>query len=110
MIASKILTNPQELNEESTFEGSYTSDGEKLFEQEIEDSKEEISGDQNQELNHAYESFIEQWFQTTIMLDPFCFFFYFVKSHFQQLFFHIFVYSRFHFFKIKSKSPFTFGT
>ena len=70
--------------EQLTFEEFCILDEEHLFELEIEEDGEGILGDQNQEVNHAYGSFIEQWFQATIRLDQFCFCFYFVKLHFQQ--------------------------
>ena len=61
---------------------------------EIED-EEEVSGEMNEDGNHVCESLIEQWFQASIRLDQFCFCFYFVKSHFQQLILYILLYSRF---------------
>ena len=67
-----------------------------MFELEIEDDEEGISGD-----HHANESYIEQWFQVSTRLDRFCFFFYFINSYFQYLIFYIIVYSRFSLSKLK---------
>ena len=58
------------------------SNEEQLLEQEIEEDKEDLLGELNQDENHADESLIEQWFQASIKLDQFCFCFYFAKSHF----------------------------
>lgn len=69
-------TTPHEINEDSTSEESYVSDGEQSFEQEIEEEEHKI-GEEEQELQHdlserncAYQSFIEQWFQVSTRLDP----------------------------------------
>ena len=97
MIASKDVITPPEANkEELAFEESCISDEEHLFELEIEDDEEEISGD-----HHAIESCIEQWIQVSTRLDRFCFRFYFINSYFQHSIFYIIVYSRFSFLKLK---------
>ena len=75
--------------EESTFKEPCISDEDYLFEREIEEDEEGISGD-----HHANKNCIEQWFQVSIRLDQFCFCFYFVYSHLQ------FEYIRFHFVKL----------
>ena len=84
----KGSTTPQEINEDST--ESCISDGEKSFEQEIEEEEQQIEEEQ-QELQHdlserncAYQSFIEQWFQVSTRLDSF-FIFYLVDLQLQQL-------------------------
>jgi len=56
--------------------------------------------DQNEEVDHAYEICIEHWFQVSTRIDQFCFFFYFINLHFEQLNSHIFVHSIFHFSKL----------
>ena len=95
--AIKYLTTPLEATEESSFKDSCASDGEQLFEQEIEEDEEELQHEH--EGNHAYESLIKQWFQVSTRLDQsFCF--YLVSSQLQQLNFIIFVYFKFHFAKL----------
>ena len=94
--AKDVITPPEVNNEGSTFQESYISEGEHLFELEIEEDEEGISGD-----HHANESYIEQWFQVSTRLDRFCFRFYFINSYFQYLIFYIIVYSRFSFSKLK---------
>ena len=59
LIVIKKLTTTPEVNVEPVFEESYISDGEQLFEQEIEEDKEETSNDMNHNDNQAYESLIE---------------------------------------------------
>ena len=88
-----IITPPETNKEESTFEESCISDEEHLFELEIEEDEEGISGD-----HHANEIYIEQWFQVSIRLDQFCFCFYF-DLHLQSLVSYTFEYIRFHFVK-----------
>jgi hypothetical protein len=69
----KDLTTPSEATEESSSEDSCASNGEQLFEQEIEEDEEELQHEH--EVNHAYESLIEQWFQVSTRLDQsFCFY------------------------------------
>ena len=101
LIATKDVIIPHTNKEELTFEESCISDEEHLFELEIEREEEGISGNQHHEEYQANESCIEQWFQVSIRLDQFCFCFYFINSHFQHLIFHIIVYSRFSFSKLK---------
>ena len=85
LIAAKyVITSPKANEEESTFEESCISDEEHLFELDIEEDEEGISGD-----HHANESYIEQRFQVSIRLDQFCFCFYF-DLHLQSLVSHIF--------------------
>ena len=84
LTTTKNVITPPETNKELMLEESCISNEEHLFKQEIKEDEEGISGDQNQEVNHAYGSFIEQWFQATIRVDQFGFCFYFVKLHFQQ--------------------------
>ena len=92
LTAVKDEITPLEANkEESTFQESCISDEEHLFEQDIEEGEEGISGD-----HHANESCIKQWFQVSIRLDQFCFCFYFVNLYLQYLISHIFEYIRFH--------------
>jgi hypothetical protein len=75
LTAVKILTTSPKEKEESTFEDSYTSDGEQLFEHEIKEDNKEISSDLNQDITQAYESPIEVCFQESIRLDQsFCFY------------------------------------
>ena len=94
MIAAKDVITPPEANkEESTFEESCISDEERLFELEIEEDEEGISGD-----HHANERCIKQCFQVSIRLDQFCFYFYF-DLHLQSLVPHTFESIRFHFVK-----------
>ena len=87
------ITPPEANKEESTFEESCISDEEHLFELEIEEDEEGISGD-----HHANESCIKQWFQVSVRLDQCCFCFYF-DLHLQSLISHTFEYIRFHFAK-----------
>ena len=98
MTAIKDLNSPPEEKDELTFEESCASDGEELFEQE---NEEEVSSELNEDVNHAYESLIEHWFQVSTRIDKFCFCFYFINLHFEQLNSHIIVHSRFHFSKLK---------
>ena len=86
------ITHSEVNKEESTFEESCISNEEHMFELEIEEDEEGISGD-----HHTNESCIEQWFQVSIRLDQFCFCFYFVNLHLQYLDSHIYQYIRFHF-------------
>ena len=81
---------PEENKEESTLEESCISDEKYMFELEIEEGEERISGG-----HHANESYIKQWFQVSVRLDRFCFLLYFINSHFQHLIFHIILYFRF---------------
>ena len=85
---------PEANNEELTLEYSCISDEEHLFEWDIEEDEEGISGD-----HHANESCIEQRFQGSVRLDQFCFCFCFVNLHLQSLISHTFAYIRFHFVK-----------
>ena len=95
MIAAKDVINPPGVNkEESVFEESCISDEEHLFELEIEEDEEGISGD-----HHANESCIEHRFQVSIRLDQFCFHFFFVNLHLQHLISLTFEYIRFQFVK-----------
>ena len=97
LIAAKDVINPPGLNkEESVFEESCISDEEHLFELEIEEDEEWISG-----YHHANESCIKQWFQVSTRLDRFCFRFYFINSHSHHSIFYIIVYSRFSFSNLK---------
>ena len=92
MIAAKdVITHLEENKEESTLEESCILDEEHLFELEIEEDEEGISGD-----HHANEIYIEQWFQVSIRLDQFCFCFYFVRLYLQYLISHTFEYIIFH--------------
>ena len=84
-------TPPKAKKEESTFEESYISDEEHVFELDIEEDEEGILGD-----HHANESRIKQWFQVSVRLDQCCFCFYFVSLHLQYLISHTFEYIRFH--------------
>ena len=83
------ITLPQANNEESAFKESCISDEEHLFELEIEEDEEGISGD-----HHVNKNCIEHRFQVSIRLDQFLFCFYFVNLHLQ------FKYIRFHFVKL----------
>ena len=85
---------PEANKEESTVEESCISDEEHLFELEIEEDEEWISGD-----HHANESCIEHKFQVSIMLNQFCFCFC-LDLHLQSLISHTFEYIRFHFVNI----------
>jgi hypothetical protein len=98
--AIKDATTPPEAKEKLTSEEFYTADNKQACKQEIEEDEEGISGefDQNEKVDHAYESCIEHWFQESTRLDQFCFL-YFVKSHLQQLILHILVHFRFYFAK-----------
>ena len=92
LIAAKDVITPLEANkEESTFEEPCIFDEDYLFEREIEEDEEGISGD-----HHANESYIKHRFQVSVRLDQFCFCFYFVNLY---LISHIFEYIRFHFIK-----------
>ena len=57
----KESNTPPRIDEDLTSEDSYSFDEEKSFEQEIEEDEEELQQDLS-EGNHAYESYIEQWF------------------------------------------------
>ena len=84
------------------------SDEEHLFELEIEEEEEGISGDQNWEEYHTNERCTRQCFHVSTRVDHFCFCFYFVQLHFQQLNFYILVHPRFHFEKNEFEFMFTF--
>ena len=100
MTAFKILTTLPKVKEESTFEELCISDEKQSCKQEIKEDAEGISGDLNQNVYQAYESFTEQWFQVSTRLDQFCFYFYFFKSQFLlQLILHIPLYFRFQYAK-----------
>ena len=72
LTAIKDLNSPPEEKDELTFEESCASDGEELFEQE---NEEEVSSDPNEDVNHAYESLIEHYFQvSTSLIQSFHFF------------------------------------
>ena len=72
-IAVKDVSTPPDTNKkESTIEESRISDEEHLFELEIEEDEEGISGD-----HQANGSCIKQRFQVSIRLNQFCFCFYF---------------------------------
>ena len=91
LTAAKSLTPPPEVKEESCI-----SNEEQLFKQEIEEDKEKVSGELNQDKNHVHESLIERWFQASMRLAHFYFCFYFVKLHFlRHLIVYILLYSRF---------------
>ena len=77
LIAAESLITPPPTNE-----NSYAS------EQEIEEDNEELQHDLS-EVNCAYESLIEQWFQARTRLDAFSF--YFVNLVFQQIL-HVYTY------------------
>ena len=98
MIAAKNVITPYEANkEELTFEESCVLDKEHICKKEIKEDEEVILGDQNKEVNQAYESFVEQRFQVSTRFVQ-SFHFYFNKLHFlHQLILHIFVHVRFHF-------------
>ena len=97
LTAIKNASTPSEAKEDLTSEEFYTSDKEHACEKEVENDEEWISGD-----HHANESCIEHHFQVSVKLDRFCFRFYFINSHFQYLIFHIILYSRFSFSKLKN--------
>ena len=89
LIAAKdVITPPDTNKDESTFEKSCISYEEHLIELEIEEDEEGIYGD-----HHANESYIEQWFQVSIRLDNFLFYFYFVNLYLQYLISHTFEYN-----------------
>ena len=95
MIAVKDVSTPLDTNKKGLiFKESRILDEEHLFELEIEEDEEGISGD-----HLANESYIKQCFQVSIRLDQFCFYFYF-DLHLQSLVSHTFEYSRFHFVKL----------
>ena len=95
LIAVKdVSTPPDTSKEESTFEESRTSDQEHLFELEIEEDEEGISGD-----HHAIRCCIKQWIQVSTSLNQFCFCFYYIHLHFLHLVSHIFIHIKFHFVK-----------
>ena len=77
-------------------EESCISVEEHMFELEIEEDEEGISGD-----HHVNESCIKQWFQLSSTLDRFCFLIYFINSYFQHSIFYIIVYPRFAFSNLK---------
>ena len=96
MIVVKDEITPLKVDkEDSILEESCISEGEHMFELEIEDDEEGIPGD-----HHANKCCIEQCFQVSTRLDWFCFHFYFSNFHFEYLIFHITVYSRFSFSKL----------
>jgi hypothetical protein len=101
LTAIKDATTPPEAKEKLTSEEFYTADNEQACKQEIEEDEEGISGefDQNEEVDHAYESCIEHWFQAGTRLDPFNFSFYFVNLQFQHLISHVYIYFRLSFAK-----------
>ena len=80
ILVKDVITPPEANKEESTFEELCISEGEHLFELEIEEDEEEILGDYQ-----AIESCIKQWFQVSTRLDRFCFCFYFINSYFQHV-------------------------
>jgi hypothetical protein len=72
LIAIKDLNSPPKEKDKLTFEESCASNGEELFEQE---NEEEVSSDLNEDVNHAYESLIEHYFQvSTSLIQSFHFF------------------------------------
>ena len=85
LIVVKDAITPPEANKEE----SCASNEEHMFELEMEEDEEGISGE-----HQAIESCIEQWFQVSTRLDRFCFRFYFINSYFQHLIFYIIIYSR----------------
>ena len=78
LTATKGLITPPTMNEASTFEGFCTFNEEQLCKQEVEKDNKELRHDLRSE-NYAYESIIERWFQEGTRLDPFSFYFCFVK-------------------------------
>ena len=82
----RYLTTPPESNEESSSENSYACEGEQVFKHEIDEDKQEIEED-HKELQHdlrsenyTYKSPIERWFQVSMRLEQFSFYFYLVRS------------------------------
>ena len=59
----KKLPTYLEVKEEPKFHGPHISNGEKSFEPEIKEAKEEMRCDLNQEWNQEYHSSIEIWFK-----------------------------------------------
>ena len=93
MTAIKDLNYPSKEKDELTFEESCTSDGEELFKQE---NKEDVSSELNEDVNHAYESLIEHYFQVSTSLIQ-SFHLFFIKSlSLHRLILHISIHSRFH--------------
>jgi hypothetical protein len=90
----KDSNTPPATNEDSTSEDSYAFDDEQTSEQEIEEDEEELQ-QYLSEGNHAYESYIEQWFQVSTRLDKFHFYFYLSSLPLQQL--DSFILVNFHF-------------
>jgi hypothetical protein len=93
LIAAESLITP-ETDDESTH---------KECEQEEEEDNKELQHDPS-EINYAYESLIEQWFQAGTRLESFSFSFYFDNLEFQQFFdylLYIYVYSRLSFVKLE---------
>jgi hypothetical protein len=93
LTAAESLITPPEANDETTYKELCTSDDEQSCEQEIEEDNEELRHDLRSE-NYAYESIIERWFQAGTRLDPFSFYFCFVKLQSQQLISHSYIYFR----------------
>lgn len=83
LTAMKDLTDPPRAKEEPIVEESCVSDDKQLFEQKILEDEEGVSGELNPKEYHAYESFIEHWFQVSTKVYQFCFCFHFFKSSLQ---------------------------
>ena len=64
-IVKNLSTSPQ-VKEEPTFNESRISNGEQSFEPDIEDAKEDMQCDLNQEGNQGYHTYIETWFEVVI--------------------------------------------
>ena len=92
LIVAKRFTTPPEANKEE----SQISEGEHMFELEIEEDEEWISGD-----HPTNKCCIQHCFQVSTRLDWFCFHFYSINFHFQYLISYITTYSRFSFSKLK---------
>ena len=80
LIAIKDVSTPPDTNKEGlTIEESHILDEEHLFELEIEEDEEGISGEYQ-----PIERCIKQWFQVNTRLARFCFHLYFINSYFQH--------------------------
>ena len=99
LTAAESLITPPETDEESTYEESYTFDGEPSCEQEVKEDNNEFHHDLRNE-NYAYKSPIERWFQASTMLEQFSFSFFRVNSQLHQLIPHISVYPHLLFVKL----------
>ena len=96
-VVKNLSTSPK-VKEEPTFHETHISNGEKSFEPETEQAKEEMRCDLNQEWNQEYHSSIEIWFKVvTRSHHSFILPSLFVSYYFPQLVSHTLICFKLHF-------------